>query len=247
LGAIFVIYRLQSLDSGFQNAFLAAGASNNSGLVNEILRLKHEDFFPSKASTLIGFQGSIREPHMRTVAYTDKWKKEIIRHSIPAFLSLTTHMSISAIIFLGIPRFSIANLDTFRLIAIADVSTFILLVFFITWTVIRMLSDDPIAERVYFPDIERPLPSTFPILLSYNEGRTTPSMFKFHIHNQTVYVLLYFRANNKFALSILTLNPTIGKSLVQKSYDERTMDELSNVWQSFISNPESILVVKESG
>jgi len=173
-------------------------------------------------------------------------EKGIIAHSIPAFLSLTTHMSISAVIFLGIPRLSIANLNTFRLIAIADVITFILLIFFITWTVIRMLSDDPIAKPIYFPDIKRPLPSTFPILLSYNEGRTTPSMFEFHIHNQTVYVLLYFRANNKFALSILTLNPTTGKSLIQKNYDERTMEELSIVWQSFIANPESVLVVKEN-
>jgi hypothetical protein len=241
LGAIFVIYRLQSLDSGFQNAFLAVGASNNSSRVNELLRLRHENFLPSKAASLINYQGSVHEPHMRTVAYTEIWKKGIMRRSIPIFVALVVHMSLSAIIFLIIPRMDKTNIIIFRELAIADVTTFIILIFFITWTIVNMLFDDPIAATVYFPEIKRILPNTFPALIAYNEGRPTPSLFEFQIQKRTFYVALDPRNNEKYSIRIFTINPLSNKLQSHSQHEDKAVKELTEIWNTFISKPEEVL------
>jgi len=90
LFALFLVYRLQSLESNMQTA-LSIGRSQYSPAQTEFEQLVLGTPLSHVHSILFEYSRTIYFEHLKTVAFTPKWKNQAIRSSIPVSLLIILH------------------------------------------------------------------------------------------------------------------------------------------------------------
>ncbi len=131
LGAIFIIYRLQALDSSYQNSVAIGEGGRNTTIAQTIHQLALSTSYPEKAAILINFVGSPYMATLRTVAYISLWKVTLTRRSLPLLASLAVHSSACAVLLYFTPILSQSALTSLYAWAMATVASFVFLMAYI--------------------------------------------------------------------------------------------------------------------
>ena len=245
LGAIFIIYRLQSFEGAYQNAFLALNSESLKNSASSFLRLATTSSYPEKAAILLDSFESFYRNFVITIAYTADWKKKLIKTSIAPLFMLAIHISLSSIFLLRISTFIPSNTAEIRGLMIVDVVTFVALIFFITSTVRRLItSEDPNPEAVYL-NIDRSLPLDPKTLVALATSLTNRSMYRMKIQNDSFYLIVTPMHQNLFGINFLLHDEKYGRILSQKSFVNRSPELLTELWTDFLKNPDSYLRPKK--
>lgn len=242
LGAIFIIFRLQSMEGSYQNALLSLSSDSfTSNLARHANRIAVTRSDPERAAILLGFQGSFYVSFLEIVAYTEHWKRKLIAQSTLPFLLLATHCAISAILFLRAPMFATANADEFRVLMIVDVSTFAALIFFIVSRAYRLVTFNSAERSESFENIDYPLPRNVADLQPLLPPDQRHYMYRFRLDGQRFYLLVFSKRKDMFSLNFLTYSDTERKILSQKTVENKLTSELQQVWDDFLANPKNYL------
>ena len=187
LGAIFVIYRLQTLSSAYDSA-MAWGYGAFRGNHESLLMLGMSNSNPEKAAILMGWNESPYRSLVATIAHTADWRRGAVRASLPLLWFLAIHCSLTAIFLLAMPAF-IARADYFPLAwMVADVSLFVVLIIFVTVRVYRMLAIQQISASTFFPDISMPLPVDFADLRALFPKNKFSRLYQFEIRGNKFFL-----------------------------------------------------------
>lgn len=241
IGAIFVIYRLQTLSSAYDTALLATRSVAFSGAGESILRLATSKSNPEKAAILLQYFDSNNSQYVASIAHTSAWKKRVVVQSLSLFLFVAFHCSLSSILLLSMPVFQIADSRVLVFCMTGTVALFVILVFFVTIKVFRMLRTDFLLEGQFFPDVFVSLPVTFDELKPLIPDDQFARMYQFEIEHQKFYLVIYRHEQGLFSLNFITSLDQENRLLSQKAFNRKTESELREIWAAFVKKPKDYL------
>jgi len=96
LFAVFLVYRLQALETNKQTS-LNAGSSEHSPAKSEFTQLVLGIPLAQVHAILFRYSQSLFWGHLKTVAFTPKWKSESLKSSIPIISSIVLHVALCCI------------------------------------------------------------------------------------------------------------------------------------------------------
>lgn len=96
LFAVFLVYRLQALESNMQTA-LNVGRSQNSPARSEFEQLVLGVPMAQVHAIFFRYSRTIYLDYLKTVAFTPKWKTQAIRSSVPVIVTIVLHASFCCI------------------------------------------------------------------------------------------------------------------------------------------------------
>jgi len=239
LGAIFVIYKLQSLEGAYQSAIL--GCNSLRVATETVFRINASRSDAERAALLLGFQGSYYQSLLVAIAYTPRWRNSMISGSFIPFALLAIHCSLTATLLLAIPGINQSSSVGLTGLATADVVTFIVIIFFITWKAYQLLAYDEMSRQELFQNIDRAIPEDNAGLNSLLPSDDYNCMYRFKIPNHTFYTVFYRKPENRFSINFMTFDEKERKILSQKSFENKSETELLQILKDYLANHNNIL------